>query len=66
MTSQITAADTQTEYLNMQLAKIGNNWSSGRDEQFGGRFVCVHGLSQEEADSLIAAGKAALAKTGGA
>lgn len=41
------------------LAKIGRNWSTGPDENFGGRFVCIHGLSQEEADALIAAGKSA-------
>jgi hypothetical protein len=58
---------TVAEQLNKELAKIGNNWSSGHDEQFGGRFVCVHGLSQDEADALIAAGKTAHAalKTAG-
>jgi hypothetical protein len=29
-------------------------WSSGRDEEFGGRFFCFHGLSQEEHDALKA------------
>lgn len=29
-------------------------WSSGRDEEFGGRFFCFHGLRQEEHDALKA------------
>jgi hypothetical protein len=44
------------------LAMVGRNWSSGNDDNFGGRFVCVHGLTQDEADEFIAAGKSALAE----
>lgn len=55
MRDQIVALETQ-------LAKVGRNWSSGKDEQFGGRFVCVHGLSEKEADDLVSAGKAALSR----
>lgn len=29
-------------------------WSSGRDEQFGGRFFCFHGLCEEECEALKA------------
>ena len=67
MTRQDTEGVGVVEHLTKELAKIGNNWSSGNDEQFGGRFVCVHGLSQDEADALISAGKAARAtlKTAG-
>jgi hypothetical protein len=29
-------------------------WSSGRDESFGGRFFCFHGLRDEEYEALRA------------
>lgn len=41
------------------LALVGRNWSSGRDEEFGGYFVCVHGLNEQQKNALIAAGRAA-------
>lgn len=63
MMDEASAMSGEISRLNALLAKIGRSWSSGNDEQFGGRFLCIHGLTPQEKDELVDAGLASLALT---
>lgn len=56
------AADLASQLLPNRKGLIA--WSSGRDEEFGGRFFCFHGLNEEEHDALKALAQSFKFRTG--
>ncbi len=50
---RLRSAAAEIERLHALIAKDARNWSTGDDEQFGGRFLCIHGLTRRRSTTSL-------------